>query len=117
CGFCGFCVVRGFFTRSLKADTAEIVALATRDTLPGGPIEAMADWKHPRQRDRQLAANRRLAGQRPRSGAFDAVVLFIRDQDGRQLLEEGRGIRIAEQDRDERLVHCSQSLEERHLPW
>lgn len=48
----------------------------------------MADRKHLRQRNRQLAANRRLAGERTDRGQLRAIVEVVREQDGGQLRQE-----------------------------
>src|SRR4051812_47392707 len=56
------------------------------------------------ERDGQLAADRRVARECAHRGALGPIVEIVGEQDRRHVLQERRGIRVAEQHGDERLL-------------
>src|SRR5207247_8085678 len=74
------------------------------EILPRLSLQPEADVGDAGERDRQLAADGRFARERADGGSFGAIVEVVREQDGGDVLQERRGVRVAEEHRDERMA-------------
>src|SRR5262245_48085669 len=82
---------------------------------PPGSFEPLAEREHAGERDRQLAANRRLADECAHGGELDAVELFVGEHQRRQFAERRGRVGTAEQHRNIGLVECGEVFEQGDL--